>query len=358
MALYAVILAGGLGTRLWPHSLRRHPKQFIELMSRLTLLQETQARLAPLIPPSRTLVLTRQAFAHIVAKQLPMLSPDNILIDPEGWGSAPAIGLAAAHLRRLDPNATMAVLAADHLIANPDIFRRALVAAERMAAKRWLVTIGIVPTSPETGYGYIKRGESLFADDEFDAFRVAQFIEKPDLTMAQDFLSSGQYSWNSGMSVWQAQDILDEIAVHMPALAATLAEIEQSFGTPAMVDRLRHVQPRVPSETIEYGVLAHSSRVAVIPVAIGWSDVGNWAAVYDLLPHDAKDNAVVGRHLSPDTVRSLVFTNPKKLVATLGLDDMLVVDTEDVLLICPRSRAQDVKQLIALLEAHDSLDDL
>jgi mannose-1-phosphate guanylyltransferase len=304
------------------------------------------------------LVLTRQEFASLVAEQLPMVPPGNILVEPEGSGLAAAIGLAAAHLRRLDPHATMAVLAADHLIDRADVFRRALAAAERLAAKHWLVTIGILPTSPETGYGYIERGEPLPADGEFEVFRVARFVEKPSQATAEVFLSSGRYSWYSGMSVWQVQVILDEIAAHMPTLAGELAKIEQSLGTPATVDSLRRVWPRIPRETIEYGVLERSSRVAVIPVAIGWSDVGNWAAVYDLLPHDSQGNAVIGQHLSPDTVRSLIYTKPHKLVATLGLDDMIVIDTEDVLLICPRSRAQEITQLTALLQAQGNSSEL
>lgn len=357
MALYAVILAGGAGTRLWPVSYQDRPKQFLDLMSRLTLLQETQGRLAPLIPPMRTLVLTRQEYVSLVAEQLPMVPPGNILVDPEGRGSAAAIGVAAAHLQRLDPQATMAVLAADHRIDQADTFRRALAAAERVAAEEWLVTIGILPTSPQTGYGYIERGEALPAVGEFEVFRVARFVEKPDRAMAQALLSSGRYSWNSGMSVWQVQVILDEIAAHMPMLAAELAEIEQSLGTSAMADTLRRVGSRVPSETIEYGVLERSSRVAVIPIAVGWSDVGSWTAVYDLLPHDAQGNAVIGRHLSPDTVESLIFTKPQKLVATLGLDDMIIVDTDDVLLICPRERAQDITHLTVLLEAQGESSD-
>jgi mannose-1-phosphate guanylyltransferase len=249
----------------------------------------------------------------------------------------------------------MAVLSADHLITHGDTFRRTLAAAERVAAENWLVTIGIRPTAPETGYGYIAQGEALPTTDGFDVFRVARFVEKPDRATAEAFLADGRYVWNSGMSVWKVQVILDEIAAYMPTLAAELAEVERlhdrSLGTPAAADTLRCIWPRVVDATIETGVLAHSDRIVVIPADLGWSDVGSWAAVYDLLPHDAQGNAVVGQHLSPDSTGSLIFSRPEKLVATLGLADMVVVDTDDVLLICPRSRAQEVKELMAELEA-------
>jgi len=353
--LYAVIMAGGIGARLWPCSLRNRPKQFLDLIGGLSLLQETQARLAPLIPPERTFVSTRQELADIVADQLPMISSSNVLIDLDGSGTASAVGLAAMHLRRLDPDATMAVLSADHLVVQGDIFRRVLAAAECVAAENWLVAIGIRPTSPETGYGYIEQGEALPAPEGVAAFRAARFLEKPDLATAEAFLADGRHAWNGGMCVWKVQVILDEIAAHMPALSAELMEIERlhdrSPGTPAAAQTPQRVWPRVPDKTIEAGVLENSCRVAVIPSEFGWSDVGDWAAIYDLLPHDRQGNAVVGQHRSLDSVNSLIFSKPQKLVATLGLADMIVVDTDEVLLICPRSRAQEVKELTALLNA-------
>lgn len=353
--LYAVILAGGVGTRLWPYSLEQRPKQFLNIIGRLSLLQATQARLAPLVSPAHTFVATQHEMARAVADQLPMIPSSNVLIDPTGCGAASAVGLAALHLRRLDPDASMVVLTADHLIANGDTFRSALAAAERVAAENWLVTIGLRPSAPETGYGYIAQGEALPATGGFDVFRVARFVEKPDRAAAEAFLADGRYVWNSGLSVWKAQVILDEITAYMPTLASELTEIERlhdrSLGTPVAGDTIHRIWPRVVDTTIETGVLAHSDRIAVIPAELGWSDVGSWGAVYDLLPHDAHGNAVVGQHLSPDSTGSLIFSRPEKLIATLGLADMVVVDTDDVLLICPRSRAQEVKQLMTELEA-------
>lgn len=352
--LYALILAGGSGTRLWPRSRVALPKQFLALTSERTMLQEAQVRLGPLISPDRVLVATGATSVSTVAAQLPDVPAENILGEPQGRGTAAAIGLAAIHLRRRDPQAIMAVVTADHLIARPELFRETLATAAKNARAGWLVTIGIQPSYPETGFGYIEVDPSA-AGKTGEAVPVARFVEKPNRARAEEFLRAGHYYWNAGMFVWTVSQILDEIARLMPELHDGLSAIERSLATPAENETFEYVWPRLPNQTIDYGIMEKAERVAVIPVDLGWSDVGSWAALYDLLPKGERENAVVGRHLSPDTQRSLVYS-PHRLVATLGLEDFIVIDTDDVLMIAPRSRAQDVKRLVDMLKA-DGLDE-
>ena len=349
MNLYALIMAGGIGTRLWPHSQPHHPKQFLQLTGgERTMLQETQNRLSPLISSERVLMATNREYTSIVTQQLPGVPVSNILGEPEGKGTAAAIGLAAVHLRRRDPSAIMAVVTADHAIQRPDIFLRALTAASDIAGRDWLVTLGIHPTYPETGYGYIQRGISLETIEDFEVFQVARFAEKPNLATAEQFVQSKEYAWNSGMFVWKVEQILAEIERYMPDLYTGLQKIEQSIGTADAETVLAEVWPRLATQTIDYGIMEKAQHVAVLPVEIGWNDVGSWAAVYDVLEHDPDGNAIVGQHLAIDTHNTLVFS-PQRLVATIGLEDLIVVDTEEIVLICPRSRAQEVKQLVAMM---------
>lgn len=350
MNLYALIMAGGIGTRLWPRSQVHLPKQFLQLTGELTMLQEAQKRLLPLVDADHVLVATKQDYTGIVADQLPDVPAKNILGEPSGKGTAAAIGLAAVHLRRRDPAALMAVMTADHAIQRPDVFRHALQAATVVANRDWLVTLGIQPAYPETGYGYIQRGEALQSAGQFDVYQVARFAEKPDLATAEQFVKSTQYAWNSGMFVWKVERILAEIERYMPDLYAGLQEIEHSIDSPQASDVLAHVWPRLASQTIDYGIMEKAQHVAVLPVEIGWNDVGSWSAVYDVLEHDDHANAVVGQHLAIDTRNTLIYS-PDRIVATIGLEDLVVVDSEDVVLICPRSRTQEVKQLVAMISA-------
>jgi len=349
--LYALIMAGGTGSRLWPRSRTQLPKQFLDIIDDLTLLQQSQQRLLPLIPIERTLVATNRQYVEIVTRQLPEMPPENILGEPAGRGTAAAIGLAAVLLRKRSPDALMAVLTADHLIKKTDTFRQVLQAAADVASEDWLVTLGITPSYPETGYGYIERGEFLGTVGEFEGYRVERFVEKPDLSKAESYVASGNYAWNSGMFIWKVRKILEEMEKHMPDLYAGLIEIEKDLQTEHGDETLLKVFPTLPSQTIDYGIMEKAQQVAMLPVDIGWHDVGSWSAVYDVLPRDKANNVIVGRHVTPDTVNSLIYS-PKRLVATIGLDDVVIVDTDDVLLVCPRSRAQDVKKIVDILKSN------
>jgi mannose-1-phosphate guanylyltransferase len=350
MQLYALIMAGGVGTRLWPRSNRDHPKQFLRLTGDWTMIQDAQRRLLPLIAPEQVVVATNQEYVANVSEQLPAVPTINILGEPAGRGTAAAIGYAAIHLRQRAPEAVMAVVTADHVIQDTDRFRASLAAAATVAQDGWLVTLGIHPTYPETGYGYIERGAPLPAVDDFEVFEVARFTEKPDRQTAEQLVSSGRYTWNSGMFVWRVDRILAEIEQHMPELYAGLLRIEGALGNADAEAELREVWLSLPNQTIDYGIMEKAAKVAVLPVEFGWSDVGSWASVYDLLPRDELDNAVTGQHISPDSRGNLIYS-PNRVVATLGLEDMVVIDTDDVLLICPRSRSQEVKLLVELSKA-------
>ena len=345
---YALIMAGGFGTRLWPLSRRNRPKQSLKLVGERTMFQYAVDRIAPLFQMEQVYVVTRAEHAGPLASQMPELPAKNFIVEPEGRGTAPAIGLSAIHLRRQDPDAVMAVLTADHFITNPAHFCQALTAAEQLARDGYLVTLGIRPSGPSTGYGYIKQGEPLDRVEEIPVFRVERFTEKPSLEVATQMVESGDYSWNSGMFIWRVDRILAEFERQMPDLYAQLLEVEATLGTPEYQPTLDQVWPQVAKETIDYGVMENAQDIAVLPVDIGWSDVGSWASLLDLHPTDEHGNIVVGSHLGVDTRNTLVF-GEKRLIATIGLEGMVVVDTEDALLICPQDREQEVREVVKRL---------
>ncbi len=348
--MYALIMAGGVGTRLWPRSRKQTPKQLLNFISEKTMFQEAMARLEPLFKPAQIFVVTGGDYVPAMRQQVPELPAENYVVEPAGRGTAPCIGLSALYLRRLGHQAVMAVLTADHFIEKWAAFREALTAAGRLARQGYLVTLGIQPTFPATGYGYILRGDKLADPNSLEAYRVERFTEKPDLPTAREFLASGRYYWNSGMFIWRIADVMAEFERQMPRLYGQLAEIDAAIGTAQEGEVLQRVWRDVQNQTIDYGIMEGARNVAVIPVDIGWSDVGSWATLLDLLPGDAEGNVVTGHHLGIDTQRTLVYS-PHRLVATVGLEDMIVVDAGDALLVCPRERAQDVKKIVDALKA-------
>lgn len=353
--MYALILAGGSGTRLWPYSRSSRPKQFLNVSGGRTMLQETVDRILPIIPPEHVFVATGAIYADLVAEQLPDVPRENILSEPSGRGTAPCIGLAALHIQQRDPGAIMAVLSADHRVEKPELFCSILTAGQQLAEQGFLVTLGITPDAPSTGYGYIKQGEQLDSSSAHAGYRIAAFVEKPDLERARSYVASGDYVWNAGMFVWGTDRILEELQEHRPQLAQSLAQIGEAIGTPREQEVLEAVWPSMENVAIDIAVMEQTKHGVVIPAALGWSDVGDWSALAETLPQDTFGNAVVGHHVGLDTRSTLVYGNGR-VVATIGVEDLLIIDTHDALLICRRDRAQDVKALLASVrEQHTSL---
>lgn len=338
-------MAGGVGTRLWPRSRQNVPKQFLDLVSDNTMLQETFLRIEPLIPPDRVFVITNGVCAPLVREQIPWLPRDNVIVEPAGRNTAPCIGLAALYLRQLDSDGVMVVLPADHLIREAAHFREVLKVVAEAAQDGYLVTMGIQPDSPHTGYGYIQRGDFLRQIGQHSVYKVARFTEKPDEATARRFLDSGQYYWNSGMFGWKVSAILEAIKAHLPALHAQLMTIEAALGSQREREVMEEIWRGVESISIDYGVMERADDAAVIPIDVGWSDVGSWATVAELMSKDAEDNVVVGEYIGIDTTGSLLYSS-ERIIATIGLRDMIVVDAGDVVLVCPRARAQEVKDLV------------
>ena len=355
MAYYALIMAGGTGTRLWPLSRRDCPKQSLKLAGERTMFQHAVERVLPLFGAQHILVVAPGAYGDALAGQAPDLPSENFIVEPEGRGTASCIGLAAIHLRQRDPEATMAVLTADQYIHDVESFRRALVAAGQLAETGRLVTLGIKPSAPVTGYGYIEQGEHVSTLEGFAAYRAVRFTEKPDPETAQRMVASGVYSWNSGMFIWRIARVMEEFERQMPGLYAQLLEVEQALGTPGYRATVERIWKAVVKQTIDYGIMEGARDVAVIPVDIGWSDVGSWASLAELWPADADGNIVVGPHVALDTRDTLVFGS-QRLVATIGLRDIVIVDTPDALLVCARGREQDVRELVRTLERQNRQD--
>lgn len=348
--VYAVVMAGGGGTRLWPLSRKKHPKQVLSLVEERTLFQTSVDRLLPLLPLTQIFVVTAQEQVDGLHAQYPQLPRANFIIEPLGRGTASCVGLAALHIQRLDPDGVMIVVTADHHIKDHDAFLRALGTAGAAAAEGYLVTLGVKPTFPSTGYGYIRFGDSLGSKDGLDVFEVDAFIEKPDLPSAERFLASGTYAWNSGMFVWRADRILGAIATLMPDLHQVLSDLDQVWGTAAYWERLSVLWPSLQKETIDYGIMERADRVAVVPVDIGWSDIGSWDTVMAAHIADADGNVLLGDVVQIETGDTLVVAQSGRLVALVGVEDLIVVDTPDAVFITRRGLSQRVRDVVTALE--------
>jgi len=356
--LYAVIMAGGVGSRLWPRSRIATPKQFLDLLGSRTMLQETVDRIEPLIPLARVVVVVGEEHVATVRAQVPGLPLENIIVEPGPRGTAPCIGLAAVVLQQRDAAATMAVFPADHRIADAAGFRQAIAAAAQIAQEGYLVTLGIAPDHAHTGYGYIERGASRGEVNGLPAFAVQRFTEKPDEATAQHFVDSGEYYWNGGIFIWRAATILAEMADLLPGLYAELQSLAQAWDSPQRREVLAAAWGRVTRITIDYGIMEKAARVAVVPVDIGWDDVGNWATLSGLVEGDDAGNVIRGdgRPLLLDTHDTYVYTSTGRLVATVGLEGFVVVDTPDALLVCPKDQAQAVRDAVKKLKT-DGLEE-
>lgn len=353
---YAVIMAGGGGTRLWPVSRKETPKQLLPLLGKETLFQSTVARLEKLFPPERILVVTVAEQAREMREQVPSIPEENYLIEPAPRGTASVVALAAAVLKKRDPDAIMAIQTADHHIRNQDLFRYLLRAAFDVAEKDYLVTLGITPTFPATGYGYIQQGEPLEGDYKYPVYMVKRFKEKPDEATAQQLLRSGDHSWNSGMFVWHVDTILREIEKQMSDLYQSVDKIASAWDTPQRKEVVEKYWYGLRNQTIDYGIMERAEKVAVLPAGgLGWSDVGSWDSLFEVLLPDMNGNVDThGQHLALDTHNTLVYsTDDQRLVVTIGMDDVVVVDAGDVLMVCKTDQSQKVKDVVEHLRKHN-----
>lgn len=340
---FAIVLAGGRGERFWPLSTETHPKAFLRLVGQQSLLQATIERVRLLLPWARIVVVSGRAHAGLVRQQLPELPDENLLLEPLGRDTAAAIGLASLRLESLDREAVMAVLPADHHIPDEEAFgtclRRALEFLERRPT--WLVTIGIPPTRPETGYGYLEAGEAL--SDIHGAFRVHRFVEKPDLETAEQLARDGRHYWNSGIFLWRNATIQALLAQHMPETWAGLCRIRDAWGVERVLVREFSAFRRL---SVDYGVLERvEGSLAMIRADFAWDDLGSWDALARVVPAEENGNVIIGDVQSLDTSGSVIVSTDQR-VATLGVSGMIVVASKDGVLVCPKGRSQEVRRLV------------
>ncbi len=350
--IYAVIMAGGVGSRFWPRSRERTPKQLIEIFGSGTMIQNTVNRIQSLVPAMNTFVVTNKLQEEAIYRQLPFLPKENILVEPVGRNTAPCIGLAALWIKQIDPEGVLVVLPADHIIEKPDEFLRIVQLAAKVANETdSLLTIGIKPTHPETGYGYIQFDDEAHSHNPFHkdgVYRVKTFAEKPNVETAQKFLQSGDFLWNSGMFVWKAGSILKEIQVHMPDLHEQLVALEQKLRTPSYQMALEHAYGIIRSISIDYGIMEKAGNVFVVNGDFGWSDVGSWDEVFRLTKTDAEGNAVKGHALLKDAKANYI-DGGNKFVGVVGVENLIIISTDDAILVCKRGRSQDVKEIVDYL---------
>ncbi len=353
---YAVIMAGGSGTRLWPLSRQQRPKQMLDITDEGTLFQMAVERLQGLFPPERILIVTVADQVDVLKPQCPQIPADNYLIEPLPRGTASVVGLAAMALKNRHPRASMAILTSDHLIRNDVHLRQLLSAAYEVSREAFLVTLGIMPTFAATGYGYIQKGDFIGTFQDLKVFKVRKFKEKPDRTLAKVFLEDGDHVWNSGMFVWQVQTVLDEIERQMPELIMKLRKIDRHWHREDRQEIIQSIWPTINPQSIDYGIMEHARKVAVIPtINLGWSDVGSWDALFDVLDSDAQGNLVLrGDHVPFDTQGTLICEDSAdRLIVTIGIKDLIIIDSGNAVLVCDRRQAQRVREAVKYLKDTD-----
>jgi len=359
--VHAVILAGGSGTRFWPASRRHMPKQLLPLAGRAgeTLIAATVRRIEPIVPAARVWVSTGARLVAATAAALPSIPPGHMLAEPTARNTAPAIGWATATIARTDPDAVVAILPADHFIGDEAAFLEVLARAIRSAEDGWLTTIGIVPTRPETGYGYIEVGAPVGEG----VLAASRFVEKPSRERAEEFLLGGKHLWNAGMFFFKARTMRAAIAEQLPALAAGLDRIDAEAARGREAQALAEVFPTLPSISIDHGVMEKAQRIAVVPGRFGWNDVGSWQVTWEMSPdRDTHGNVLPEGSVAIDAknnlVKDLTTTSRSKRWALVGVSDLVVVETDDAVLVIPRERAQDVRSVVDALSSRGELDKL
>jgi mannose-1-phosphate guanylyltransferase len=350
--VYAVIMAGGAGTRFWPASRETRPKQLLPLAGdpRESLIAATVRRLAPLVPPERVYIATGVRLVDATARELPQVPRANLLAEPTPRNTAPCIGWATATIARLDPEALVMVLPSDHYITDEEGFRAVVARALDAARAGYMATIGVVPTRAETGYGYVERGHEV----KPGVHEVARFVEKPDRARAEEYVRGGKHLWNAGMFFFRAGDMLRAIREHLPALAAGLDAIDAAAKRGDEAAALATTFPTLPSISIDHGVMEKASRLAVVPGSFGWNDVGSWESAWELAAKDGAGNAMPAGSVAVDArgnlVRDLTTGGGKRVYALVGVSDLVVVETDDAVLVIPRDRAQDVREVVKALK--------
>ncbi len=349
---YAVIMAGGSGTRLWPLSRTGHPKQSLILSGNRTLFQHAVDRLEGLFSHDRILVVTVAEQVGSLREDCPEIPLENFIIEPMPRGTASVVALAAEAIKHRSPDGVMAILTADHLIKNDAHLRELLKGAYTAAREAFLVTLGITPDYPATGFGYIQKGLEIGEFQGLRTYQVKKFKEKPDLEHAQAMVSDQQHVWNSGMFIWQVSTIMEEIERQMPDLSKKMKEIDAEWETPDRDEKLNQIWPTIQPQTIDYGIMENAKKVAVIPsLNLGWDDVGSWDSLFDALEIDPSGNILMGGEIVPvDTTGTLICEElPDRLIVTIGVKDLVVVDTGKTVLVCDRKQAQSVREVVKIL---------
>ena len=349
---WAVIPAGGSGTRLWPLSRAGRPKFLLPLLGNRSLLQQTFERLSGLTDPAHIMVVCGPAHVAAIARQLPELPSGNIIVEPAPNGTGPALALATALIAQNDPEAIVGSFAADHDVSDIEGFQNAVHTAVEAAKSGDLVTIGLTPTRPETGFGYIERTDEVLVEcDTGTAYRASRFVEKPALETAEAYIESGKFLWNAAMFTWKTSAFLAELKRLQPEIHEGVQAIAASWHKRSRERVTSSIWPTLPNTTIDHGVMEHATRVAVVPAEMGWSDVGDWNGLGEMIEQDALGNSVRGDLLQIDTTNSVIWSETERMVAMIGLDNIIVVDTDDALLIIDRNKSQDVRQVVDRLKA-------
>jgi mannose-1-phosphate guanylyltransferase len=353
-----VIMAGGRGERFWPRSRSKYPKQLLNIAGTRSLLQETMERILELTEYGRIYIVTSRSYADEVRNQLPLIPARNILTEPEGRSTAPCIGLAVSYITEHfpDEDPVIVFLPSDSVVNNPDEMRRTLQAGITYAETATQgVIFGMRPTRPETGFGYIQVGKELGKSQGVTYYGVVSFKEKPDLDTARKYVEQQNFLWNGGIFLWRRSCLQKEIRKNLPQLANGLAEFQKHIGTPLEASKLLDIYPTLPATSVDYGILEKTEDLVVIPGDYDWDDLGCWSALEQVFPLDDAGNVVQGYHIGVDTHHCVIYS-PQKMVTTLGVSSLIIVEMDDVLFVCPKERAQDVKLMLAKLKEENRKD--